>query len=193
MKNLARVTVASLAGLSATTLTCSLPTVAAETQLATASSWATQAGVIQPWPVLTQGARGVQVRSLQYLLNARGAGLAVDGVFGPRTKSAVVAFQHSRGLVATGVVGQATWLRLIMPVQRGSAGWAVRAVQDQMNFRNLSGIQTTMLAVDGLFGPKTDAKVRGFQSAIALEMPFAVDGIVGPRTWQALITGALSF
>ena len=39
----------------------------------------------------------------------------------------------------------------------------------------------------------TDAKVRAFQAAMATEMPFRVDGVVGPQTWQALITEALSF
>jgi len=47
--------------------------------------------------------------------------------------------------------------------------------------------------VDGIFGPKTEAWVRAFQDAIAHEIRgFPVDGIVGPLTWQALVTGALS-
>ena len=43
---------------------------------------------LQPWPVLRQGPNSawprVTVRSLQYLLNARGARLVVDGQFGRR-------------------------------------------------------------------------------------------------------------
>ena len=152
-----------------------------------------QTSVLQPWPVLRQGARGEPVRSLQYLLNAHGAALVVDGIFGPRTQAAVVAFQRSHSLVANGVVGQSTWLKVIVTVRRGSAGSAVKAVQDQLNFRNLSGLPATLLAVDGIFGPKTDAKVRAFQAAMATEIAFLVDGIVGPQTWQALITEALSF
>jgi peptidoglycan hydrolase-like protein with peptidoglycan-binding domain len=85
-----------------------------------------------------------------------------------------------------------TWLKLIITVQQGSTGPAVRAVQDQINFRNLRNGHT--LAVDGIFGPQTKAAVIAFQKGMALEIHgFLVDGIVGPMTWQALVTEALSF
>ena len=79
----------------------------------------------------------------------------------------------------------------MVTAHRGSAGPTVRAVQDQINFRNLKDGRT--LAVDGLFGPKTEASVRAFQKAMATEVAgFRVDGIVGPQTWQALVSEALS-
>ena len=149
------------------------------------------AQALQPWPVLRQGANSaspkVTVRSLQYLLNARGAKLTVDGVFGPKTKAAVVAFQRAHHLTVDGVVGAKTWSVLVVTVKLGSTGSAVRAVQDQANFRNGRGGIT--LTVDGVFGPKTQSWVRGFQSAEG----FTVDGVVGPLTWQALVTESLSF
>jgi len=47
--------------------------------------------------------------------------------------------------------------------------------------------------VDGIFGPQTDSTVRGFQHALSLDIPsVVVDGIVGPVTWQALVSGMLS-
>ena len=50
------------------------------------------------------------------------------------------------------------------------------------------------VAVDGIFGPKTDAAVRGFQQALHQDIPsVTVDGIVGPVTWRALVSGMLSF
>jgi peptidoglycan hydrolase-like protein with peptidoglycan-binding domain len=147
------------------------------------------------WPVLRQGKNSlwpqVTVRSLQYLLNQRGARLAVDGQFGRQTKAAVVAFQHAHKLPATGVVNGQTWRALIITVKLGSKGQAVRAVQDQINFRNNKNGHT--LDVDGIFGLKTQAAVRAFQRAMALEIHgFAVDGIVGPQTWHALVSEALS-
>ena len=36
----------------------------------------------------------------------------LDGVFGPQTRSAVVAYQRSRALIADGIVGCNTWISL---------------------------------------------------------------------------------
>lgn len=63
-------------------------------------------------------------------------------------------------------------------LRRGATGQAVR---------NLQGL---LLAhghdprgIDGVFGPATEAAVRAFQQRSAI----AVDGIVGPQTWGALL------
>ena len=149
----------------------------------------------QAWPVLRQGSNSIwphaTVRSLQYLLRARGASIPVDGTFGPRTKAAVVAFQTKQHLVADGVVGSQTWKALSVTVRQGSRGEAVRAVQDQINFRDLRNGRA--LATDGIFGPKTRRAVMGFQGVLALDTKsFAVDGIVGPQTWPPLVNEAYS-
>lgn len=66
-------------------------------------------------------------------------------------------------------------------------------VQEEFQVRNLSGDPSKGLQVDGIFGPQTDGAVRGFQQAISLDVPsVAVDGIVGPVTWEALVSGMLS-
>jgi Putative peptidoglycan binding domain len=49
---------------------------------------------------------------LQKLLNRGGANLAADGIFGPKTKQAVIAFQKPRGLKPDGAVGVQTWPRV---------------------------------------------------------------------------------
>jgi peptidoglycan hydrolase-like protein with peptidoglycan-binding domain len=78
---------------------------------------------------------------------------------------------------------------VIVVVASGSTGDAVRGVQEEFRFRDLSGEPGRGLAVDGIFGPQTEAAVRGFQQALGI----TVDGIVGPQTWRALVSGMLSF
>ena len=149
---------------------------------------------ISPWPLVRQGDQQHPVQTLQYLLGARGHTLTVDGIFGPGTDAAVRAFQQQKGLAVDGIVGPATWSALIIMVRQGSHGDPVRGAQEEFQFRNLSGDPGKGLQVDGIFGPETDAAVRGFQQALHQDIPsVTVDGIVGPVTWQALVSGMLSF
>jgi len=66
-----------------------------------------------PYPglVLRRGMQGPSIRQVQEQLNALGVNprLAEDGVFGPMTESAVMAFQRQRGLNIDGIVGAVTW------------------------------------------------------------------------------------
>ncbi len=55
---------------------------------------------------LQMGDRGDAVRALQRLLNKVGAGLGVDGAFGPATFNALKAFQMRAGLTADGIYGR---------------------------------------------------------------------------------------
>jgi len=61
-----------------------------------------------PEAALTVGDRGPEVKKLQEALNAQGENLTADGIFGPATHSAVVAFQARHGLTPDGVVGPRT-------------------------------------------------------------------------------------
>jgi N-acetyl-anhydromuramyl-L-alanine amidase AmpD len=56
--------------------------------------------------------RGARVKILQEQLNQHGYGLSTDGIFGMRTRDAVIKFQKSRELVPDGIVGPATWSAL---------------------------------------------------------------------------------
>ena len=146
---------------------------------------------LSPWPVVQNGSQGHPIRTLQFLLRARGHNLAVDGIFGSVTEAAVKSFQTAKGITADGVVAPQTWSALIIQVKKGSSGDAVRGVQEEFQFR--SGEPGKGLTVDGIFGPQTDSTVRGFQHALSLDIPsVTVDGIVGPVTWQALVSGMLS-
>jgi peptidoglycan hydrolase-like protein with peptidoglycan-binding domain len=60
---------------------------------------------------LSQGMTGQDVRALQDVLNfhiRRGAPLAADGIFGPKTHARVLEFQKVNGLKADGLVGPKT-------------------------------------------------------------------------------------
>jgi hypothetical protein len=61
-----------------------------------------------PPPLLMVGDRGPEVVTLQQRLNALGAQLRVDGIFGTGTRAAVMTFQAAHNLTADGVVGPDT-------------------------------------------------------------------------------------
>lgn len=65
-------------------------------------------------PMVSYGSRGDAVRKLQELLNALGYDCgSVDGIFGSKTKAAVLAFQKANGLGVDGIVGPLTWGKLV--------------------------------------------------------------------------------
>ena len=139
---------------------------------------------------LRVGARGAAVSHLQERLNARGASLTVDGVFGSATLRAVKNQQSRAGIGVDGVVGPKTWGALTgtastapstsQPKLRlGSRGAAVTTLQKQLNASGAS------LRVDGVFGSATASAVRALQSSARI----SVDAVVGPNTWSALGKG----
>jgi hypothetical protein len=66
----------------------------------------------------------------------------------------------------------------LLPVQLGERSKAVATVQQRL------AANRVCVAVDGDFGPLTRRAVLAFQRAHGL----AADGVVGPRTWGALVT-----
>jgi len=138
------------------------------------------------WILVKIGRTGPIAKTVQYLLRANGQQVTVDGVVGNQTDAAIRAFQRSHNLTVDGIVGNQTWPVLIVKVGTGAKGDAVRAAQDQLRLRNLGA--TKNLAVDGDFGPLTDAGVRAFQKALNDEhyLTTPVDGVVGTDTWFAL-------
>ncbi|MFE5244131.1 MULTISPECIES: penicillin-insensitive murein endopeptidase [unclassified Streptomyces] len=130
------------------------------------------------FPLTSNGSRGSDVVALQHLLAAHGRSVAVDGVFGTGTRSAVLSFQESKGLTADGTVGPATWGALALTVRQGDNGPAVTALQSLLNAKRGAG-----LSADGAFGPATATAVRAFQSHAGI----GADGVAGPATWQNLL------
>lgn len=131
-----------------------------------------------------RGQRGQNVENLQRQLNAAGAGLATDGIFGPKTEAAVKAFQTRAGLNPDGIVGPKTLAALEAHKRMGNAGnlrWGaegpqVQAAQEQLNKLGYN------LDADGKYGNATYAAVRDFQSRAGLP----IDGSIGAHTQHAM-------
>lgn len=76
------------------------------------TDWTT--AVITSLPSLRKGATGAHVRTAQALCTARGVTCTVDGIFGPKTDSAVKSVQtHNKAKIVDGIVGQETWTILV--------------------------------------------------------------------------------
>jgi peptidoglycan hydrolase-like protein with peptidoglycan-binding domain len=132
------------------------------------------------WPTVSRGNTGANVYAVQHLLTARGRSTVADGDFGPATEASVRSFQSANGLGVDGIVGPQTWPKLIVAVQQGSNGEAVKGAQRLLNKYGFG------LGVDGDFGPATNSATRSFQSSHGL----AVDGVIGPNTWSSLASGS---
>jgi cell wall-associated NlpC family hydrolase len=116
--------------------------------------------------LLKLGRRGPEVKAVQ-----RALGIPADGIFGPQTRAAVLAFQARNGLLADGMVGPQTRAALFGRGERAAPklirAWWVAPVQRKLG-----------VPVDGVYGPQTRAAVRAYQARHGL----IVDGIVGPQT-----------
>lgn len=139
---------------------------------------------IGSWPVIMNGSSGDSVKMLQYLLNQRiDAGLSVDGNFGTLTTAAVKRFQQMYGLTEDGIVGKNTWEALTNFIQSTNSYGRNGTFAIQYSLKQRFGMQ---LNIDGGFGPITKSAVIRLQQHFGL----SVDGIVGPKTWRALICGS---
>lgn len=144
---------------------------------------------------LRSGSRGAAVTQLQKSLRSHGVSVSADGVFGPRTLSAVKSFQRSAKINVDGVVGPITWGALNgssggaskpggsssshPTLHRGDRSSAVTTMQKAL-WKNRPGYNAT-----GYFGSVTQASVKSFQRSVGL----SADGVVGAKTWNALLNG----
>jgi murein DD-endopeptidase MepM/ murein hydrolase activator NlpD len=133
------------------------------------------------------GAAGPGTAALQVALHARGLYEgSVDGVPGPQTREAVVAFQRRTGLAVDGIAGQATRRALGW---RGRPGVGVRVLHAPQRGWDVAALQFLLGRagfpsgpVDGRLGARTAAALRRFQAWAGL----GVDGRAGPATLAAL-------
>lgn len=162
-----------------------------------------------------RGDRGLNVRIIQYYMNFIGqfvdsipTGLALDGVFGAQTEKSVLAFQRYYGLTPDGIVGRATWNRMLdaydsillsLPadymgyasmyypgyfITRGASGKVVEQLQTFLRVIGQNNTSVPLIAVDGIYGAQTQAAVLAIQRMNDLPQT----GAVGPLTWNAIIS-----
>jgi len=140
------------------------------------------------------GSTGDDVKRLQRVLARRllwNPFGPITGLFDATLESSVKAFQQSNGLAADGVVGPSTWAKLppyreaSPTVALGSLGPVVAWLQ-----RALAGkiVQVSFApytdAIDGIFGPLTEASVKALQTWA--QVP--ATGVVDDASWFVWLT-----
>ena len=112
----------------------------------------------------------------------------IDGIAGPMTNRAIVAFQKERGLEADGKAGKQTRVALgrygrplfgVRTLRRGKVGFDVSVLQFLLAKRGLPPQR-----LNSNFGPATEELVKKFQRKAGLP----ADGIVGKTTRAALVS-----
>ena len=160
---------------------------------------------------LSEGISGNEVRELQFLLlflsqfDETVRPVAVDGIFGPETRSAVEDFQSDAGLTVTGVVDRETWeliyRRYVVyreslppdyftvttrpypgsPLRQGDRGEDVRTLQEWLIRIGEVYASVPPLTADGIYGPETAAAVRAFQRLAGIDPT----GVTASYTWES--------
>ena len=125
---------------------------------------------------------GTVVATMQFLLRSRGYTITPDGGFGPISVAAVQAFQATQGLPAAplGEVTNATWERLVVPLDATSTGDPVTGLQKMLQERGHSGVTQT-----GVFDAATDSAVRVVQARHGLPETGRADSV----TWCVVVGG----
>ena len=162
---------------------------------------------------ISEGNRGEKVYILQYFLSVLAQFydyipfIEIDGIFGAKTKNAVIAFQKSKNLSQTGVVDNLTWNEIyrefrgivttvfeenVIPktfipfsgttLRLGSKGEEVTTLQQYLN--NISNIYPNISPVEvtGVYDEATMNAVMQYQKKFGLK----VSGNVDRTTWNSI-------
>ena len=162
---------------------------------------------------ITEGNRGEKVYILQYFLSVLAQFydyipfIEIDGIFGPKTKNAVIAFQKSKDLPQTGEVDDVTWNEIyrefrgivttvfegnVVPktfipfsgttLRLGSKGEEVTTLQQYIN--NIATIypEISPVEVTGVYDEATMNSVMQYQKKFGLRVTGNVDRI----TWNSI-------
>lgn len=121
----------------------------------------------------------------------------IDGSFGPACDLATRNFQRANGLEVDGSVGPMTWSKLFNGNVNSEFKYTralyytspLMAGNDVIHVqKRLKELEFYEGAIDGSFGPGCDSAIRDFQRVNGL----AVDGSVGPATWEKIFNNTSS-
>ena len=163
--------------------------------------------------ILRRGSYGPEVLVVQTMLNRISQDYPAipkiwppAAVFDANTETAVRKFQQIFNLTVDGIVGKATWYKMIFLynaindlselvsegqrfyrvnfqypgiISRGQRGEAVSALQYMLSLIGEFYDVIPPVQVDGVYGADTEAAVRAFQQAAGLP----ADGVAGEQTW----------
>ncbi len=169
-----------------------------------------------PGTPLRRGSVGPEVSRIQSMLNTISRNYPAiprispkTGVFGPSTEEAVKVFQKIFDLVPDGIVGKATWYKMVSlyvgvqqlselvskgqsftriefeypgVLREGARGESVQILQYMLAMLAEFNNSLLPIEVDGVYGPQTTQAVKQYQGQIGL----APDGVVGRSTWDSL-------
>lgn len=175
--------------------------------------------VSYPGVPLRLGDAGAEVVVVQAMLNRIARNYPAiprvtpaTGSFDENTRQAVIQFQRIFNLTPDGVVGKATWYKMVYlyvgvlqlaelvsmgqtfyafqfqypgVLRQGDRGGEVEVLQYMLSMIAELAETVQAPAMDGVFGPATLQAVREYQRLAGL-MP---DGVVGERTWGAIYNG----
>ena len=173
-------------------------------------------GQSYPGYPLRLGSTGPDVVTMKTMLNRISQGYPaipklwpVTRTFDEKTQSAVRTFQSVFGLTADGVVGKATWYKMVYLyvglsrlselvsmgqqfqgfsfqypgiLRQGGRGGDVSVLQYMLALAAEFDPTLTDLAVDGVYGARTTQAVRAYQQSRGLQ----ADGVVGEETWYSI-------
>jgi peptidoglycan hydrolase-like protein with peptidoglycan-binding domain len=171
-----------------------------------------------PGIALRRGDTGAEVRVAQIMLNRISQAYPaipklsqVDGIFGSATEEAVIEFQTIFNLTADGIIGKATWYKMVslytgllklselasegqtqfqlnftytQAIAYGDRGGRVSLLQYLLSVLSQFYLSIPFLTIDGIFGDATLAAVKALQYDAGLPQTGEVDR----ATWAVLVS-----
>lgn len=163
---------------------------------------------------INEGDSGKDVQYVQFMINTVAnfnpivPSVEITGTYNPETIAAVKAFQKYTGLPVTGLVDPKTYQQLYneyqgtllahealfrektprkypgAPLRPGTTGNDVRNLQLYLLAISKKYPEIPEIVVKGYYGELTEKAVKAFQEKFGLK----ADGIVGPATWNKIIS-----